>query len=202
MGIKSNLTEKGKRDYKLIQRALNKGDQKAYAELLKYYRDPLYYKMLKITQNPNDAEDLTIEAFTKAFKSLGQYVPDFAFSTWLFAIAANNAIDFKRNKTKDAAVNGVERQQEPEDRQQPKFTSEIPDPEEQFIRSQKVEMIHEVVDKLKPHYRKLIDLRYFKEYSYDEIVNELDLPLGTIKAQLFRARELLYNILITSKEKL
>ena len=201
MGITPNLTAKGKRDYKLIQQALNEGDQKAYAELLKYYRDPLYFRMLKISQNPDDAEDLTIEAFTKAFKSLNKYTPDFAFSTWLFAIATNHAIDFTRNSNRDNVANKSDHNEGSKKGQQSKTASEGLDPEELFIRSQKIEMIHEVVDKLKPHYKKLIELRYFKEYSYDEIVNELSMPLGTIKAQLFRARELLYNILINSKER-
>ena len=201
MGIKPNLTAKGKRDFKLIQQALNEGDQKAYAELLKYYRDPLYFRMLKITQNPDDAEDLTIEVFAKAFKNLAQYTPDFAFSTWLFAIATNHAIDFTRNQNRSTISKKNGRSEKSEKSQQSKRVSDALDPEELFIRSQKVDMIHEVVDKLKPHYKKLIELRYFKEYSYEEIVNELDMPLGTIKAQLFRARELLYNILINSREK-
>lgn len=201
MGIKPNLTAKGRRDYKLIQRALYEGDQKAYAELLKYYRDPIYFRMLKMTQNQDDAEDLTIEAFTKAFKSLRQYTPDYAFSTWLFAIATNHAIDFTRNLSRDTLNNKNGRHEKTEKNRQSKNVSGAPDPEELFIRSQKVEMIHEVVDKLKPHYKKLVELRYFKEYSYEEIVHELDLPLGTIKARLFRARELLYNILANAREK-
>ncbi len=201
MGIKTNLTPKGKRDYKLIQRALNEGDQKAYAELLKHYRDPLYFRMLKMTKNPDDAEDLTIEAFAKAFKSLDQYTPDYAFSTWLFAIATNHAIDFSRNQSRDSLTNKNGRIGPTEKSRPSKTVSEAPGPEELFIRSQKVEMIHEVVDKLKPHYKKLIELRYFKEYSYEEIVQELELPLGTIKAQLFRARELLFNILSNAKER-
>lgn len=75
------------------------------------------------------------------------------------------------------------------------------DPEEKIIKKQKIEMMREIVEKLKPHYRTLIELRYFKEYSYDEISKELDLPLGTVKAQLFRAREFLYNILKNRPEK-
>lgn len=200
MGKKSNLTAKGKRDYKLIQRALNEGDQKAYAELLKYYRDPLYLRMLKITKNPDDADDLTIEVFAKAFKNLKQYVPDYAFSTWLFAIANNHAIDFTRNKRRNRTGQN-ERNDHLEKGHHSKTAFGTLDPEELFIRSQKVEMIHEVVDKLKPHYKSLIELRYFKEYSYDEIVKELNVPLGTIKARLFRARELLFNILSHSKER-
>ena len=83
-----------------------------------------------------------------------------------------------------------------------RVVSKTLDPEEHIIKKQKIELMHTVIEKLKPHYRKLIELRYFKEYSYEEIVNELDLPLGTVKAQLFRAREFLFNILKNSREKI
>ena len=84
MELASHLTDKGQRDYRLVQLALKDGDQKAYAELLNNYRDSLYFMMLKMTGNPVDADDLTIEAFGKAFRNLPQYTPDYAFSTWLF----------------------------------------------------------------------------------------------------------------------
>ena len=80
--------------------------------------------------------------------------------------------------------------------------SETLDPEEDIIKKQKVKLMHEVVKRLKPHYRTLVELRYFKEYSYEEISHELNLPLGTVKAQLFRSRELLYNIMKNVKEKI
>src|SRR5512137_2963449 len=96
MEVISHLTEKAQRDYRLVKRAVNQGDQKAYAELMNNYRESLYYMLLKMTNNQVDADDLTIEAFGKAFKKLHQYTPDYAFSTWLFKIAANNCIDFMR----------------------------------------------------------------------------------------------------------
>ncbi len=201
MEISVQLTKKGQRDYLLIQRALEDGDQQAYAELLTHYRDSLFFMMLKMTGSPHDAEDLTIEAFGKAFKNLSQYAPDYAFSTWLFKIATNNCIDFMRKKRKGELAVAPE-----PDNDSTNLSSQIPagglDPEEQFIREQKIDMMHDVVHRLKPHYKKLIELRYFKEYSYDEIVQELDLPLGTVKAQLFRAREFLYNIMKHSRERI
>ena len=201
MEITTQLTEKGQRDYKLIQRALDDGDQHAYAELLQHYRDSLYYMMLKMTGNPYDADDLTIEAFGKAFKNLEQYTPDYAFSTWLFKIATNNCIDFMRKKKKGAMTLTNDRADTEFD-----ASSQIPatglDPEEQFIKDQKIHLMRDVVHRLKPHYKKLIELRYFKEYSYHEIVEELDLPVGTVKAQLFRAREFLFNILKNSRERI
>ena len=75
-----------------------------------------------------------------------------------------------------------------------------PDPEERIITKQKYKVLRDIVDKIKPHYKTLIELRYFKEYSYEEIANELDLPLGTVKAQLFRARDLLYQIMKDSNK--
>ena len=201
MEVNPNLTEKGIRDYRLVMKAVNNGDQKAYAELMKHYRDSLYFMLLKMTNNPNDADDLTIEAFGKAFKNLRQYTPDYAFSTWLFKIATNNCIDFIRRKKKHTfSMN--EGYSDEDDELANKLPSQSPDPEEKVIKKQKIKLMRDVVEKLKPHYRKLIELRYFKEYSYEEIAKELDLPLGTVKAQLFRAREFLHNILKNAQEKL
>jgi len=202
MEVIDHLTEKAQHDYKLVLRALDLGDQQAYAELLNKYRDSLYFMMLKMTSNATDADDLTIEAFGKAFKNLRQYTPDFAFSTWLFKIAANNCIDFlRKNKRIQFADNYFD-----DDGEYTDAPSNIPsdglDPEEKIIEKQKIQLMHDVVDMLKPHYRQLIELRYFKEWSYEEIATELDLPLGTVKAQLFRAREFLYQILRTSQEKI
>lgn len=199
MEVNQKLTEKGKRDYELIRLALDNGDQHAYAEIMNNYRDSLYFTMLRMTGDPHDADDLTIEAFGKAFKNLFQYTPEFAFSTWLFKIATNNCIDFMRKKSRgNFGVNT----DVGEDDMSSQVVTLTPDPEEQFIIEQKIHLMHEVVQRLKPHYKKLIELRYFKEYTYEEIVKELNLPLGTVKAQLFRSREFLYNILKHSKEKI
>ncbi|MBC8320680.1 MAG: sigma-70 family RNA polymerase sigma factor [Bacteroidetes bacterium] len=199
MEVNQKLTEKGQRDYKLIKQALNNGDQHAYAELMNLYRDSLYFTMLKMTSDPHDADDLTIEAFGKAFKHLSQYTSEFAFSTWLFKIATNNCIDFMRKKSKE---NFTINSDIGEDDMSSHVKTLNPDPEEQFILEQKIHLMHEVVQRLKPHYKKIIEMRYFKEYSYDEIAQELNLPLGTVKAQLFRSREFLFNILKHSKEKI
>lgn len=201
MEVNNQLTEKGQRDFQLIQRAIEGSDQQAYADLLKHYRDSLYFMMLKMTGNPYDAEDLTIEAFGKAFKKLNQYTPEYAFSTWLFKIATNNCIDFMRKKNK-GAVSLFSSGEDDKENVPVQVPDEGLDPEEQFIKEQKVDLMREVVTRLKPHYKNLIELRYFKEYSYEEIVEELELPIGTVKAQLFRARELLYNILKNSKERI
>ena len=190
-----HLSDKAVKDYKLVCRALNDGDQKAYAELMSRYKDSIYYMLLKMVNNRDDAEDLTIEAFGKAFKNIKQYTPDYAFSTWLFKIATNNCIDFIRKKRK--MLMAIDRGIENEDGQE--ITLEIrsdgPGPDDFLMKKQRKETMKDVVDKLKPRYRKLVELRYYQELSYEEIAVELNLPLGTVKAQLFRAREFLYQIM-------
>jgi RNA polymerase sigma-70 factor (ECF subfamily) len=202
MEINLRLTGKAIRDYELVKAALEKGEQNAYAELMKNYRDTLYFMMLKMTNNPQDADDLTIEAFGKAFKNLYQYTPQYAFSTWLFRIASNNCIDFirKRRMNEPVSVNLNDLNETGDD---PKdlIPATSRNPEEDIIRQQKIQAIRLIIDKLKPHYKKLIELRYYEERSYEEISVELNLPIGTVKAQLFRAREILYHILNNRHEK-
>jgi RNA polymerase sigma-70 factor (ECF subfamily) len=187
-----SLSSKAQLDIELVQQAIS-GDQKAYAELLERYRDAIYYMLLKMVNNSADAEDLTIEAFGKAFRNIRQYTANFAFSTWLFKIASNNAIDFMRKKK----LNNVSIDETLRDTESMPINirSEQPTPEERLISEQKGLMLRSIVSKLKPRYRKLVELRYFYEYSYEEISEEMKLPIGTVKAQLFRARELLQNVL-------
>lgn len=195
MEINPNLTDKAQRDFRLVQLAINQGDQKAYADLMGFYKDAIYFLLLKMTNNADDADDLTIEAFGKAFKKLNQYTPDYAFSTWLFKIASNNCIDYiRRKKVEFLSINKTFVDDEGTDMSQT-LPSHTPDPEEKLIERQKIMMMREVVEKLKPNYRRLVQLRYFDEYSYEEIAKEMDIPIGTVKAQLFRAREFLYNIM-------
>ncbi|MCX6271125.1 MAG: sigma-70 family RNA polymerase sigma factor [Bacteroidetes bacterium] len=203
MEVTSHLTEKAIRDYKLVHLALKNGDQGAYAELMQHYRDSLYFMLLKMTNDATDAEDLTIEAFGKAFKNLHQYTPDYAFSTWLFKIASNNCIDFIRKKKKNTfSLDKSYLDDEEGENLTSQLQSSTLDPEENYIKKQKIKLMRQVVEKLKPHYRNLIEMRYFQELSYEEIATELNLPLGTVKAQLFRAREFLYNILKNSQGKI
>jgi len=187
-----SLSSKAQLDVELIQQAIN-GDQKAYAELLERYRDAIYFMLLKMVNNESDAEDLTIEAFGKAFRNIKQYTASFAFSTWLFKIASNNAIDFMRKKKLNNV--SIDETLRDTDAMPINIRSEQPTPEESMISEQKILMLRSIVAKLKPRYRKLVELRYFYEYSYEEISEEMDLPIGTVKAQLFRARELLQNVL-------
>ncbi len=188
-----DLSNRAKQDYQLVLKARG-GDQQSYALLLGRYWDSIYFMLLKMVHNQDDAEDLTIEAFGKAFKNLNHYEPAFAFSTWLFKIANNNAIDFiRRQKGKSVPIENQGK--DPDDENPLQLPSDLLDPEEELIRKQKAILLKTVVDQLKPRYNKLVKLRFYQEYSYEEIAKELKLPLGTVKAQLFRAKELLYNIL-------
>lgn len=199
--MNSNLSDKGKQDYTLVKKAIG-GDQMAYANLMNRYRDSIYFMLLKMVNNREDADDLTIEAFGKAFKRLEQYTPNYAFSTWLFKIASNNCIDFiRKKKMKLYSIDkGIFDEEGGEI--QIDLKSNTRDPEEELVRQQKIKLMRSVVEQLKPRYRELVDLRYFKEYSYEEISAELEIPLGTVKAQLFRARDFLYQILKNSKDKI
>ena len=193
MEINNDLSEKAKADLLLVEQAKS-GNEKAFASLMNRYRDSIYFMLLKMVNNPYDAEDLTIEAFGKAFRNIELYTPKFAFSTWLFKIATNNCVDFIRKKQVSPAP--LDYLQENLDNVTVNIQSDLPDPEEALINHQKIAALKVIVSQLKPRYKTLIELRYYKEYSYEEISSELNLPIGTVKAQLYRAKTLLYNILI------
>jgi RNA polymerase sigma-70 factor (ECF subfamily) len=194
------FSEKALQDFKLIDQAKEQGDQKAYAELMKRYKKPLYHTILKMVRNVDDAEDLTIEAFAKAFRSLHKLKKDYTFSTWLFRIATNNCIDFIRKKRLETtSISASYRDDNGED-----VSMDIKDinlnPQEEAIKGQKIEIMQLIITKLPPKYQTLVNMRYFRELSYEEIADELQAPLGTVKAQLHRARELLYDLVKDKKE--
>ncbi len=197
----NNLSDKGKRDLVLVEKALN-GDQLAYAELMEMYRESIYFMMLKMVRTEDDAEDLTIEAFGKAFNRLHQYSPSYAYSTWLFKIASNNAIDFIRKKRIKVTSMDHAYQNSDGETMRIDVRSTEKDPEEETMHSEKVVMMRGIVKKLKPRYRDLIEKRYFQELSYDEIAQEMDLPLGTVKAQLFRARAFLADMIKNTRDNI
>ena len=193
------LTDRGKIDFQLVQ-AARSGKQLAYADLMDRYRDSIYYMMLKMVKNPDDADDLTIEAFGKAFNRLPQYSPSFAFSTWLFKIASNNCIDFIRKKRIKVTSMDTGVRTDNGDVMKIDAKSNTLNPEETYMQDQRVVHMRLLVSKLKPKYRDLVEMRYFKELSYEEIATELKLPLGTVKAQLFRARDFLSSMAEKTKD--
>ena len=194
-----HLSDKAKQDLVLVEEA-KKGKQAAYAELMDRYRDSIYFTMLKMVKNTDDADDLTIEAFGKAFNRLEQYSPSFAFSTWLFKIASNNSIDFIRKKRIQVTSMDSGFSNSDGESIQIDARSTGLNPEETIIQGQRIDHMRLLVSKLKPKYRELVEKRYFEEMSYEEIAEEMNLPLGTVKAQLFRARDFLASMIDKTKE--
>ncbi len=189
---KIGLTGRAKQDYELVVKVLE-GDEEAFAQLFVQYKNSIYYMLLEMVKNHDDAEDLTLEAFGKAFANLHMYSHEFAFSTWLYRIATNNCIDFlRREKGIFVAIDDSESNSLYDSE---KLKSKEPNPEEKLIQKQKVTLLHNFVKRLKPRYRTLIELRYFQEYSYKEIAEELKISLGTVKGQLFRSRKMLFDLI-------
>ena len=196
----TNLSEKGRRDLKLITRALESGDPAAYNELMKLYRDPLYFMLYEKVGDQELAKDLTIEALGKAFKKLHLYTPTYVFSTWLFTVARNHCIDYLR-KHKLPTIS-IDNMMLDDDGKRNTFDLKSTDlnPEQKMEKKQRIAILRQIVDQLKPKYRDLVKLRYFKEMTYDEIATTLDLPIGTVKAQLHRSREQLFKIMSGIKD--
>lgn len=196
----NRFSSKALEDFRLIDMAVA-GDDKAYAKLLQRYRKPVYHMVLKMVRNIDDAEDLTMESFSKAFRSLSRFKKDYTFSTWLFRIATNNAIDFIRKRKLNTL--SIQNTFTDDDGQSVGIDVEddgVLNPQDETIKAQKEEIIQAFVSMLPSKYQKLVRLRYFHELSYEEIAEELEAPLGTVKAQLHRARELMYDMVKNKKE--
>jgi len=193
------FSSKALEDFQLIDRAVG-GDDSAYAKLLQRYKRPVYHMILKMVRNIDDAEDLTIESFAKAFRSLHRFKKDYTFSTWLFRIATNNTIDHIRKKKLNTL--SIENTYTDDDGQSVSIDVEDQnnDPQEDAIKAQKAEILLIFVDKLPAKYQKLVRLRYYEELSYEEIATHIEAPLGTVKAQLHRARELLYEMVKNKRD--
>jgi len=197
--MSSEFSKKAKHDITLVKRAQKNGDSKAFNELMSRHRDPVFFMLLERVNDEELAKELTIEAFGKAFNKIHLYTPKFAFSTWLYTIARNNMIDHLRKK-KVSTISIDKVNDSNNDTKIFQIPSENLNPEKQLEKKQRIKILRSIVEKLKPTYRTLVKLRYFKEYTYDEISVEMDIPLGTVKAKLFRAREQLFSVLSGKKE--
>ena len=191
---------KSNTDFELIRKA-KEGDQVSFSKLMEQYRQSVYFMILKMIHNRDDADDILMITFSKAFNNIQAYSEDFAFSTWLFKIASNNCIDFiRKKKLQITSLDGSPRDDD-ENSTPLHLPDKSEDPEESIIKEQKALKLRAIVEKLNPKYRQLIELRYFEELSYDEIAEKTELPIGTVKAQLFRAKDLLYQLYNPSKDK-
>ncbi|MFT3795555.1 RNA polymerase sigma factor [Flavobacterium sp.] len=173
-----------------IEKAKN-GDQVAFTFLLDHYWNEVYGFMLKRTENETDAEDITIETFSKAFDKIAKYNPEFQFNTWLIAIAKNVHIDLLRKKKSALFIDITDE----EDQQAYNVADTTPSAEDELIAKQNLSSLLECIKQLKPAYQEVIQLRFFQELSYQEIADQLNEPLNNVKVKLLRAKKLLAEII-------
>ncbi len=184
-------------DYKLID-DIREGDPRArdnaYKRLLSKYRNQIYSLILKIVHNSEEVEDLVQESFSKAFNSIANFNKEYAFSTWLYRIATNSSIDYlRKRRLKTFSIDNPIKSKDDE------YYVEIPDSREEpgrnVMQSQRDQLVRDAIAQLPSKYRVVIEMRHLQELTYEEIAEELGLPLGTVKAHIFRAREMLYKML-------
>ncbi|MFT4761576.1 MAG: RNA polymerase sigma factor (sigma-70 family) [Paraglaciecola sp.] len=189
-----NLTASAQQDYALVQAAIG-GNQQAYASLMSRHQKSVYYQVLKLVKNRSEADDLTIEAFEKAFQHLSSYAPMSAFGTWLSRIATNNCIDHSRKKkipflSLDASI---------DESKANNFSATLTDsnrnPEEEIIYSQRIQLVRDLMEKLNGNYRQTLRLRFYEDLSYEEIAQRLNIPIGTVKINLFRGKKMMYELI-------
>ncbi|MEP1150358.1 MAG: sigma-70 family RNA polymerase sigma factor [Balneola sp.] len=194
---RENASASSIEDDGFVVRAL-KGDESAYKDLMNKYDRPIFFHVRKMIKEKELVEDLVQEVFMKAFKNLTSYSNEYAFSTWLYRIATNHTIDYlRKKKLQTLSINDPYKTKDGE------FEIQLPDDtyatDKEVIRKERKQIVQEAIQELPEKYKAVIQLRHMDELSYDEISEKLDLPLGTVKAHIFRARELLYKALIDKR---
>ena len=189
----NNRSDSKAEDLELIKKALS-GEQSAYDRLLKKYQPLISNLVFRMIYKKEDTDDLVQEAFIKAFNALDKYDMQFSFSTWLFKIATNNCIDYLRKKKLSTFSIDKEITTDEDNMQ-----FEIPDcdyiPDKNILDAERKKILEEAINSLPAKYRSVIELRHKEEMDYEEIAKKLKLPLGTVKAHIFRGREILYKCL-------
>lgn len=195
---RKGASESSLEDDQLISDA-KKGDQRAYKRIMEKYEKPLFFHVYKMVKDRNQVEDIVQEAFMKAFKNLESYNTNYAFSTWLYRITTNHTIDYlRKKKLKTTSIHNPIKTKDGEMEIEISGDSKT---DRQVIRKERKQIINNAIQNLPEKYRVVIEMRHLQELSYQEISDELDLPLGTVKAHIFRAREMLYKALIDKKDK-
>ena len=186
-------SESSEQDRALVEQALA-GEQAAYEALVQKYERALFHHIHRMVRKKSEVEDLVQESFIKAFSALPSYATQYAFSTWLYKIATNHTIDHLRKKK--LPTFSIDK---PVQTKEGTLEYEVPDvtyrPDRHIVEDQRRDLIQEAIDALPEKYHRVIVMRHQQEKAYDEIARELDLPLGTVKAHIFRARELLNKYL-------
>lgn len=196
---RANASESSLEDDVLVKQAIG-GDERSYKKLVDKYQRALHFHILKMVKNSEQVEDLVQETFVKAFDNLNSYNTNYAFSTWLYRIATNHTIDYlRKKKLQTLSID------EPVKTKSGEMEVQLPDEsagtDRNIIRKQRQKMVQQAIEDLPRKYRKVIKLRHIEEKSYQEISDILDKPLGTVKAHIFRAREMLYKALKDKRER-
>ena len=195
--METTVTDRMQRDYQLVCDARDRGNHKAYSDLMAIYREPLYLLLLRMTHNTTTASDLTVDTFSKAFCQLHRYAPTGSFSSWLFSIGVNTYIDhLRRRRMETVSLSTIQRNNEG-DFIEYQIPSGQPDPEESMMRDERDTALREVVAALKQPYRQIVEMRYFDDLSYEQIAEKLHIPMGTVKIRLLRAKNLMQAIAST-----
>ena len=162
-------------------------NQNAFSFLLNFYWDDVYKFQLKRTNNEINAEDITIESFAKAFEKINTYNQKFVFKTWLITISKNLHIDQLRKNKNNFDLNQLN--------ENIQIKESSPSPEDNLINEQKLKSLKSKINKLKPHYKEVIELKCFNELSYKEISIKLNQPINNIKVKVLRAKKILFQLI-------
>ncbi|NGP87927.1 RNA polymerase sigma factor [Fodinibius halophilus] len=196
---RENASESSLEDDKLVKKAIG-GNEDAYTKLVDKYQRALFFHILKMVKDREQVEDLVQEAFVKAFDNLNTYNTNYAFSTWLYRIATNHTIDYlRKKKLKTLSIDDPVKTKDGE--MEIQLPDESAKTDRDIIKKQRKKIVQKAIKDLPEKYRKVIELRHMEEKSYKEIADILDSPLGTVKAHIFRARELLYKELKDKKDR-
>lgn len=183
------MNAEDKSDYELIDNSIS-GDEDAFGILMGRYENSLYGLIFKMVRNHEETQDLVQEAFIKSYKALESFNKQYSFSTWLFKIASNNCIDhLRKRRLKTTSIDA------PIPTEDGSLSQDLPDnsysPEKDSLRNELFSSVNSIIDELPEKYKVVINLRHKEDQSYEEIAMALDIPIGTVKARIFRAREIL-----------
>lgn len=196
---RENASASSLEDDKFVKDALA-GKEDSYSKLVDKYQKPIYFHIRKMIKEVELVDDLVQEVFMKAFHNLSSYSNEYAFSTWLYRIATNHTIDYlRKKKLQTLSIN------QPYTTKDGEMEIQLPDEtyatDEPVIKKERKQIVQDAIADLPEKYRAVIEMRHMEEKSYQEIAEILDLPLGTVKAHIFRARELLYKALKDKRDK-
>lgn len=184
-------------DDRALTQMVGEGDSRAFDALFARHRDTIYAMLVKRTNNTDDVEDLMQEAFTKAFINIARYNPDYDFGAWICTIAKNTFVDFNRSRRSNALnpKNNL-----PLDGKYNTNQTSLPTPEESIINAQQRAQIERYIAQLPANYRRMFELRFLDEYSYEEIADALNMNIGTVKTQIFRVRAMMCKMITEGEE--